>query len=80
VFLDLNNMFKHISREELMNVIVTDYPDELLAVTNLLYHVPDQVQYRWEDGSWRQIVMKEGANQGSPLSSLFATLILLRGL
>mmetsp|Transcript_18973 Transcript_18973/g.34190 ORF Transcript_18973/g.34190 Transcript_18973/m.34190 type:complete len:1170 (+) Transcript_18973:5063-8572(+) len=77
VFLDLKNMFNNISREELMNVIAEDYP-ELLAVANLLYHDPGVIHYRWEDGSWRNTRMEEGVNQGCPLSSLFATLVLLR--
>ena len=77
VFLDLKNMFNNISREELMNIIAADYP-ELLAIANLLYHDPGGIHYRWEDGSWRKTHMQEGVNQGCPLSSLFATLVLLR--
>ena len=71
VFPDLKNMFNNISREELMNIIGQDYP-ELLAIANLLYHDPGVIHYRWEDGTWRHV------NQGCPLSSLFATLVLLR--
>ena len=70
-------MFNNISREEVMNIIAADYP-ELLAIANLLYHDPGVIHYRWEDGTWRKTHMQEGVNQGCPLSSLFATRVLLR--
>ena len=60
-----------------MNIIAADYP-ELLAIANLLYHDPGVIHYRWEDGTWWKTHMQEGVNQGCPLSSLFATLVLLR--
>jgi len=69
-------MFNNISSKELMNIIAQDYP-ELLAISHLLYSSPGGIHYRWEDGSWRKTNMQEGVNQGCPLSSLFATLVLL---
>ena len=70
-------MFNNISRKKLFHIIEEDYT-ELPAFTHILYDSPGKVHYRWEDGSWLTISMEEGVNQGCPLSSLFATLVLLR--
>ena len=77
VFLDLKNMFNNISREELRDIVDECFP-ELVPLVDLLYDTNGEVSFRWEDGSWRRITMIEGANQGCPLSAIFAALVLDR--
>ena len=75
VFLDLKNIFNLVSRKKLMAVITKIFP-KLLPFTTLLYGDSGTVNLRWDDRSWQSIEMEEGVNQGCPLSSIFAALVL----
>ena len=75
IFLDLKNMFNLISREKLMAIIAESFP-ELLPFATLLYGDSGTVNLRWDDRSWQLLKMEEGVNQGCPLSSIFAALVL----
>ena len=75
VFLDLRNMFNLVSREKLRHVVATKFP-ELVPLVDLFYEDAANINLRWDDGSWRAISMLEGLNQGCPLSSIFAALVL----
>ena len=77
LFIDLTNMFNQVSREELFNIIHTHFP-ELTPLTTLIYDSPSHVHYKWNSTSWKSLPMQEGVNQGCPLSSTFAALILNR--
>ncbi len=71
------NQFNSVSREEFKNVIATFFP-ELLPLVTLFYDKPNTVHFKWDDGSWRRLSMKEGASQGCPLSPLFASFVVAR--
>lgn len=77
IFVDLTNMFNAVSRDELFDIIKSDFP-ELLPLTSLLYEDHGTVKYKWKNKKWKQLSMKEGVNQGCPLSPIFATLVLHR--
>jgi hypothetical protein len=77
VFFDLTNQFNSVSREEFFNVIETSFP-ELLPLTKLFYHKANTVHHKWDDGTWRTLLMKEGVSQGCPLSPLFASFVVAR--
>ena len=77
IFVDLTNMFNSVSRAELFDIIATDFP-ELYHLTSLLYEEHGTVHYKWNQTDWRQLQMKDGVNQGCPLSPIFATLVLHR--
>ena len=77
VFVDLTNMFNSVSRAELFDIIATDFP-ELYNLTKLLYEDHGTVHYKWNQTKWKHIDMKDGVNQGCPLSPIFATLVLHR--
>ncbi|KAL7523591.1 hypothetical protein ACHAXR_000244, partial [Thalassiosira sp. AJA248-18] len=74
VYFDLKNMFNLISRELFLHIIGESFP-ELIPMADMLYGRPGKVHFRWADGSWRSLDMEEGSNQGCPLSSLFAALV-----
>ena len=77
LFIDLTNMFNNVSREELFDIINTHFP-ELTALTTLIYNVPATVHFKYNNTSWKNISMQEGVNQGCPLSSTFAALVMNR--
>jgi len=77
VFVDLTNMFNLVSREELFDIIDTHFP-ELTPLTTLIYEAPADVHFKWKTSSWKSIAMQEGVNQGCPLSSTFAALVMNR--
>ena len=77
IFFDLTNQFNSISRKEFFNVISTSFP-ELLPLTTLFYENAGTVHHKWNDGSWRTLLMKEGVSQGCPLSPLFASFVVAR--
>jgi hypothetical protein len=77
IFFDLTNRFNSVSREEFKNVISTSFP-ELLPLVTLFYDQPNTVHYKWNDGSWRCLLMEEGTSQGCPLSPLFASFVVAR--
>jgi hypothetical protein len=77
IFFDLTNQFNSVSREEFKNVIATSFP-ELLPLVTLFYDKPNTVHFKWDDGSWRRLSMKEGTSQGCPLSPLFASFVVAR--
>lgn len=77
VFIDLTNMFNLVSRQELFDIIHTHFP-ELAPLTTLIYEQPADVHFKWNTDDWRTIAMREGVNQGCPLSSTFASLVLNR--
>jgi hypothetical protein len=70
----LTNKFNSVSQEEFKNVIATSFP-ELLPLVRLFYDQPNTIHYKWNDGSWRCLLMEEGTSQGCPLSPLFASFI-----
>ena len=75
IFIDLRNMFNMVSREKLLSIIAEKIP-ELLPIATLFYGNSGTVNLRWDDGSWHSLQMEEGVNQGCPLSSIFAAIIL----
>ena len=77
VFVDLTNIFNLVSREELFEIIDTHFP-ELTPLTTLIYEAPADVHFKWKTSSWKSIAMQEGVNQGCPLSSTFAALVMNR--
>jgi hypothetical protein len=77
VFFDLTNQFNSVSREEFFNVIETSFP-EILPLTTLFYQNATTVHHKWDDGTWRTLLMKEGVSQGCPLSPLFASFVVAR--
>jgi hypothetical protein len=79
VFIDLTNMFNSVSRDELFDIIRSDFP-ELTNLTELLYNKHGNVYYKWKNVKWKTLFMEEGVNQGCPLSPIFATLVLQRAL
>jgi hypothetical protein len=77
IFFNLTNQFNSVSREAFFNVISTSFP-ELLPLTTLFYENAGTVHHKWDDGSWRTLLMKEGVSQGCPLSPLFASFVVAR--
>jgi hypothetical protein len=77
LFIDLTNMFNSVSRDELFDIIHTDFP-ELTPLTSLLYENNGDVLFKYNETHWKTIEMREGVNQGCPLSPIFATLVLHR--
>ena len=77
VFFDLINQFNSVSRQEFFDVIGTHFP-EILPLTTLFYGTDMTVHHKWNDGSWRNLQMKEGVSQGCPLSPLFASFVVAR--
>jgi hypothetical protein len=75
IFFDLTNQFNSVSRKEFFNVISTSFP-ELLPLTTLFYENAGTGHHKWNNGSWRTLLMKEGVSQGCPLSTLFASFVL----
>jgi hypothetical protein len=73
--LDLVNMFNNMSRREGRNILRRDFP-ELLSVFDNMYQKATKVWTTLPDGTPHVLLMIEGFNQGCPLSSLFAALIL----
>ena len=47
-------------------------------LTKLFYHEANTVHHKWDDGTWRTLLMKEGVSQGCPLSPLFASFVVAR--
>jgi hypothetical protein len=74
IIFDLTNQFNYVSREEFKNVIATSFP-ELLLLVALFYDQPNTVHYKWNDGSWQQLLMEEGTSQGCSLLPLFALFV-----
>ena len=68
-------MINEISRDTIFSVVKDRYP-ELLLFVKLLYEDPGMVFYKMADGSWQKTSMKEGGNQGYPLSSILAAMVL----
>jgi hypothetical protein len=77
IFFDLTNQFNSVSREDYFNVISTSFP-ELLPLSTLFYEHAGTVHHKWDDGSWRTLLMKEGVSQGCLLSPLFASFVVAR--
>jgi hypothetical protein len=77
VFFDLTNQFNSVSRKEFFNVIKTSFP-ELIPLTKLFYHKANTVHHKWDNRTWRTLLMKEGVSQGCPLSPLFASFVVAR--
>jgi hypothetical protein len=77
VFINLTNMFNLVSWEELFNIINTNFP-KLTPLTTLIYKTLADVHFKWNTSHWKSIAMNKGVNQGYPLSSMFATLVMNR--
>ena len=75
ISLDLQNMFNELSRDLIFKIIEDRYP-ELLPLVSMLYDKPGTVFYKMADGQWYTQSMEEGVNQGCPLSSTLAALVL----
>ena len=75
ISLNLKNMFNEISREKILQVIQAKFP-EMLPLVSLLYSDPGTVFFPMADGTWHTQSMAEGVNQGCPLSSILAALVL----
>jgi hypothetical protein len=70
-------MFNAVSCKELFDIINKDFP-ELSGLMHLLCADSGDVFSKWNQVSWKWLQMKEGVNQGCPLSPIFATLVLYR--
>jgi hypothetical protein len=75
IFVNLTNIFNAVSCKELFDIINKDFP-ELSGLTHLLYTNSRDVFFKWNQVSWKLLQMKEGINQGCPLSPIFASLVL----
>ncbi len=75
VFLNLKNMFNPVSHGKLLEIIQHRYPG-LYPFTCLLYKLSGTVHFKLDDRMWRNLAMDEGFNQGCPLSSIFAAIVL----
>jgi hypothetical protein len=74
VFFNLMNQFNSVFCQEFFVVITKSFP-KLLPLTTLFYENANSVHYKWNDGTWQQLKMKEGTSQDSPLSPLFASFV-----
>jgi hypothetical protein len=74
-WVDLVNMFNNMSRRQCRNILRRDFPD-LLSVFDNLYKQATKVWIALPDGTSQALLMIEGFNQGCPLSSILAALIL----
>jgi hypothetical protein len=63
IFFNLTNQFNSVSREEFFNVIETSFP-KLFPLTKLFYNKANTVHHKWDDRTWRTLLMKEGVSQG----------------
>jgi hypothetical protein len=77
MFVDTTNIFNAVSCKELFDTINKDSP-ELSGLMHLLYANNGDVFLKWNQVSWTSLQMKEGINQGCPLSPIFETLVLHR--
>ena len=68
-------MFNKLSRENIFEIVEHKYP-ELLPIVFMLYREPGSVFFKMDDGKWHTESMKEGVNQGWPLSTTLAALVL----
>ncbi|KAL7532099.1 hypothetical protein ACHAWF_004011 [Thalassiosira exigua] len=75
VSLDIANMFNCVSRKEIFRIVRRELP-ELLPLVDLLYGQPGKVFFKMIDGRWHTQTAEEGTNQGCPLSSTLAALVL----
>jgi hypothetical protein len=75
IFVDLTNMFNAVSCKERFDIINKDFL-ELSGLTHLLYIDNGDIFSKWNQVSWKSLKMKEGINQGCPLSPIFETLVL----
>ncbi len=53
VFVDLTNMFNSVARDELFDIICSDFP-ELTKLVELFYNEPGNVHYKWENTRWKR--------------------------
>ena len=65
------------NKNKFWDVKETSFP-ELLPLTKLFYHKANTVHHKWDDRTWRTLLMKEGASQGCPFSPLFASFVVAR--
>ena len=75
VSLDLKNMFNEISQDQIFEVVEAKFP-KILPLTKLHYTNPGQVFFKMANGAWHTQLMEEGVNQGCPLSSTIAAIVL----
>ncbi len=75
IFFNLTNMFNAVSCKGLFDIINKDFL-ELSELTHLVYADSRDVFFKWYQVSWKLLQMKEGVNQGCPLSPIFAALVL----
>ncbi len=72
IFFDLTNQCNSVACKEFKNIIATSF-QELLPLVTLFYDQPNTVHYKWNDGSWGQLLMEEGTSQRCLLFPLFAS-------
>ena len=60
---------------EIFELISHKYP-ELHSLVSMLYREPGSIFFKMDDGKWHTESTKEGVNQGCPLSSTLAALVL----
>ena len=68
-------MFNELSREKIFELVQAKYP-ELFPLVSMLYRNPGSIFCKMGDGQWHTKLMQEGVNQGCPLSSTIAALLL----
>ena len=68
-------MFNELSFEKIFEMVEHNYP-ELLPLVSMLYREPGSVFFKMDDDKWHTESLKEGVNQGCPLSSTLAALVL----
>ncbi len=75
VLFDLTNQFISVSHEAFFNVIAKSFP-EMLPLTTLFYEHAGTIHHKRANGTWRTLLMEEGASQGCSLSPIFASLVI----
>jgi len=73
----MTNMFNLICHEVLQDCLRSHF-SELIRVAELFYEELDTVHFQHGSGDWFNLLMEESANQGCPLSSIFAALVFHR--
>ena len=68
-------MFNAVSRKRLREIIAEEF-STLEGFADLLHDTAAETFVKFENGSWRVIMVEEGFSQGCPCSPLFAAIVL----